>query len=132
MMTLGIFAVGVFFAVPDSWILDYRSITVEDACTTDKKLVATSERFPNVTVTGRGEDNIYVYPLNGDFAVDRIQWDDATYRKGTVGDRWIVPLHRTLDEGQYILVGEPIIKFMFLERPIDAITSKPFTISVCQ
>lgn len=132
MMTLGIFAVGMFFAVPDSWIIDYKSIVVEDACTADKKLIAKSERYPKITVTGRGEDNIYVYPLNGDFPIDRVEWNDATYRKGTTGDRWPIVLHRPLQAGDYVLVGEPIIKFMFLERPIGQIQSNPFTISVCQ
>jgi len=132
LMTMFVLFVGLFYAVPDRWILDYQQIIVKDACTTDNFLSAESQRIPKITTLGRGEDNVYAYPLDGSLPIDRIEWEGAVYRVGTTEDKWKAPLHQPLAEGQYVLVGEPIIKLVFLERAIEPIISLPFTVTVCE
>lgn len=137
-LTVCVLVIGLFYAVPDKYILDYRSIVVKFSCDNPLELKASSVRYPQITTTGRGEDNIYIYRAEFDsykdagLPVDRITWDDATYRVGTTNDAWPVTLHQTLSPGQYVLVGEPIIKWIIFERSIDPIQSDPFTIHLCE
>lgn len=130
-VTLSVLAIVFLYIMPDRWLLDYRSINVQDICVGDLSVIAQSERYPTVTLTAFGEDNIYVYPLNGDFPLDRVEWSNATYRRGTNGDRWIVELHRPLKEGTYVLVGEIILKVGPFPRPIDPIISESFNVIIC-
>jgi len=128
-MIFVVILIGSYFLVPDKWILDYKTITVKDGCTSDLHLDASSERYPKITTSASGEDNLYQYPLRGQLPLYRFEWSGATYRKGTTGDSWTIGLYETLEAGEYVIVGEPKVKFLFLERPIGPIEGEPFTIS---
>lgn len=122
----------VFYVVPERWILDYRSIHVTTECVNGFQVLhAESERYPKITLQGRGEDNIYLYPKDASKPVRRLEFDNATYRRGTTGDGWDIKLDLPLPSGNYILVGEPQVSIFIYTRSLDPILSNVFTIDIC-
>lgn len=133
LVTVFVLLTGLYYALPDRYILDYKSISVEYECVNGLQVLhMKSERHPKVTTFGNGEDNIYVYPNDGGGPVRRIEYNNATYRRGTTNDAWDIEMQRPLVAGDYILVGEPQITFFLLTRPIDPITSNVFTVYKCE
>lgn len=125
---------GLYYAIPERYILDYRSINVEFECVEDSQVLhAQSERYPKITVTGSGEDNIYLYPIATGLPEKRIEWSGATYRAGTERDAWDILIEGApLQPGRYVLVGEVQIKFLFLIRALDPIQSNVFNVTTCE
>jgi len=135
LLNLVVLAVGVFYAIPDKYLLDYRSIDITYECIDGEQILhAVSERYPKITLAGSGEDNIFIYPVSdGDLPVKRIEWSGATYRVGTTNDAWDIIIEgENLQQGTYLLRGEILVKLLFLTRALDPVDSNSFEVSTCQ
>ena len=133
LITICILLWGIFNAVPEKWLIDYQSITIEYSCIDGTQILsASSVRYPKFTFLGSGEDNIFAYPLNGQGSIRRFEFDNAIYRNGSVSDSWDISItDNPLSPGDYILVGEPVIKLFFLSRALDPIESNVFNVTIC-